>query len=216
MFKRKWYWVPAAVIVLCISGIVLFFLKPKTETQEPIKTYRVVTPAPKTRATKETGKEETGIAPSHSHDHSHGHLHETVPHVHAEETNISSSGYDWRDDSAFDATLPKSDPWKQTHPASETIDTTDDIYPPRDWYKTEDSELFIKYFRAQLIKQFGDIEEVHTIADRAEKRKKGILVSLDEQIRFLEAQYFLWPHKNTLQTLESLRKLKTNNHHGEH
>lgn len=186
MFKRKWYWAPTAVVVLCISGIV-FFLKPKTETQEPIKTYKAVTPAPKTRATKETGKEETDITPSHSHDHNHGHSHETVPHFHAEETNISSSGYDWRDDSTFDAALPKSDPWKQTHPESETADTTDDTYPPRDWYKTEDPELFIKYFRAQLIKQFGDVEEVHIVVDREEKRKLGIPVTLDEQINFLEA-----------------------------
>ena len=191
-------------------------LKPKTETQEPIKIYKAVTPDPKTSPTKETGKEETGITPSHSHDHNHGHSHETVPHFHAEETNISSSEYDWRDDSVSDVTLPKSDPWKQTHPESETTDTADDTYPPKDWYKTEDPELFIKYFRAQLIKQFGDVEEVHIVVDREEKRKLGIPVTLDEQINFLEAQYYLWPDDNTLKTLKSLRMIKSKTEHSEH
>ena len=215
MFKRKWYWAPAAVVVLCISGIVLF-LKPKTETQEPIKIYKAVTPDPKTSPTKETGKEETGITPSHNHDHNHGHSHETVPHFHAEETNISSSEYNWRDDSVSDVTLPKSDPWKQTHPESETTDTADDTYPPKDWYKTEVPELFIKYFRAQLIKQFGDVEEVHIVVDREEKRKLGIPVTLDEQINFLAAQYYLWPDDNTLKTLKSLRMIKSKTEHSEH
>ena len=174
MFKRKWHWILAAV-VLCIGGIVLVF-KSKTETQEPIKIYKAVTVDPETNPIKGTNKEETSITTSHSHDrnhdHSHAHSHETAPHSHAEETNSHNGEYDWQDDGVFDVTLPKSDPWKQTHPESEPTDTADDIHPPRDWYKTEDPELFIKYFRAQLIKQFGDIEEVHTIADREEKERK--------------------------------------------
>ena len=207
MFKRKWYWAPAAVVVLCISGIVLF-LKPKTETQEPIKIYKAVTPDPKTSPTKETGKKETGITPSHSHDHSHGHSHETVPHFHTEETNISSSEYDWQNDDAFDVTLPESDPWKQTHPESELTDTADDTYPPRDWYKTEDPELRAEYFYAQLLKQFGDIPEVHTVGEHNLNVAKGVPQTLRKIEAYLEANYHLFPNEKTKKAIEDFHKIK--------
>ncbi|MCY3550985.1 MAG: hypothetical protein OXH39_11050 [Candidatus Poribacteria bacterium] len=209
MFKRKWYWAPTAVVVLCISGIVLF-LKPKTETQEPIKIYKAVTPDPKTRAIKETGKEETGITPSHSHnhDHSHGHSHETVPHSHGDETNIGSSGYDWRDESAFDAALPKSDPWKQTHPESEPTDTADDTYPPRDWYKTEDPELHAEYLYAQLLKQFGDIPEVHTVGEHNLNVAKGVPQTLGNIEAYLEANYYLFPNEKNKKAIEDFQEIK--------
>ena len=97
-----------------------------------------------------------------------------------------------------------------------TFRGNEETYPPQDWYKTEDPELFIKYFRAQFIKQFGDIKEVHIIADREEKRKFGLPVTLDEQIVFLEVQYSLWPNANTLKTLEKLRKIKVDTHNQEH
>ena len=211
MFKRKWYWASTAVVVLCISGIVLF-LKSKAETQEPIKTYKVVTPDPKTRATKETGKEETGITTSHSHDrnhdHSHGHSHETVPHFHLEETNISSSEYDWRDDDAFDVTPPKSDPWKEIHPESETTDTADDTYPPRDWYKTEDPVLRAEYFYAQLLKQFGDIPEVHTVGEYNLDVVRGEPLTLSKIEAYLEANYHLFPNEKTKKAIEDFKELK--------
>ena len=207
MFKRKWHWILAAVVVLCFSGIVLF-LKPKTETQEPIKIYKAVTPDPKTRSIKETGKEETDITPSHSHDHNHGHSHEAVPHFHAEETNINSSEYDWRDDSAFDDALLKSDPWKQTHPESETTDPADDTYPPRDWYKTEDPELRAEYFYAQLLKQFGDISEVHTVGEYNLNVAKGVPQTLGEIEAYLEANYHLFPNEKTKKAIEDFHKIK--------
>ena len=37
------------------------------------------------------------------------------------------------------------------------------IIPPPDWYKTEDPELYNKYYFAQLLKQFGDIPELRYI-----------------------------------------------------
>ena len=207
MFKRKWSWILAIVVVLCIGGIA-FFLKPKTETQEPIKTYKAVTPTPKTSPTKETRKEETGITPPHSHDHSHGHSHETVPHSHAEETHISSSEYDWQDDSTFDVTPPKSDPWKQTHPGSETTDTVDDTYPPRDWYKTEDPELRAEYFYAQLLKQFGDIPEVHTVGEYDLDVARGEPLTLGKIEAYLEANYHLFPNEKTKKAIEDFQELK--------
>ena len=211
MFKRKWYWAPAAVVVLCISGIVLF-LKSKPETQEPIKIYKAVTPDPKTSPTKETGKKETGITTSHSHDrnhdHSHGHSHETVPHFHTEETNTHNREYDWRDDDAFDVTPPKSDPWKQTHPESETTDTADDTYPPRDWYKTEDPVLYAEYFYAQLLKQFGDIPEVHTVGEYELNAAKGVPQTIGELEAHLEANYYLFPSEKNKKAIEDFQEIK--------
>ena len=36
---------------------------------------------------------------------------------------------------------------------------------PRHWIHAEDRILFAEYYRAQLVKQFGDIPEVHTVAN---------------------------------------------------
>lgn len=209
MLKRKRHVGLAVLVVLSLGGIV-FFLKPKAENREPINIYRAVTPTPKTAPTTETKAEKTSIAAQdrHEYDHSHEHSYETVPHSHAEEMNTNSSEYDWRDDSAFDVTLPKSDPWQQNHPDSEPTDAVDNIYPPRDWYKTEDPELFAEYFRAQLIKQFGDRPEIHILADTEIKKRQGIPFTRDEYINFLEAQYSLFPDKRTLKTLERQQQEK--------
>lgn len=141
-------------------------------------------------------------------------------HSHAVEENLSSTGYDWRDDRNPGSQRAKADPWKQIYEqkadAEPSEGTNEETYSPQDWHKTEDPELSIKYFRAQLIKQFGDIKEVHIIADREEKRKFGSPVTLDEQIVFLEAQYSLWSNTNTLKTLEKLRKIKADTHNQEH
>ena len=206
MFKRKWQRVILGLIVLCI-GSIAFFLKPKTETQEPIKTYKAITPVPKTSPIKETNKEETDITTAHNHDHSHGHSHETAPHSHAEKTSPNSGEYDWRDDSAFDVTPPKNDPWSQTFPESESIDAAKDTYPPRDWYKTKDPELRAEYLYAQLIKQFGDTPEVQAIGDYELKVARGTPPTLEEYTDYLEAHYHLFPNENNRRTLEYLRKV---------
>ena len=64
------------------------------------------------------------------------------------------------------------------------------------------------YFRAQLIKQFGDLPEVHTVADLELRNALGIPTTVDEFLDFVEAQYALWPHEKTLRTLKRLRKAK--------
>lgn len=133
---RKWYWTLAVFVILCIGGFLIF--KPKTQL-EPIKTYKAVTPVPKSSSTEASRI----IDPDHRHDHRHDHPHGPASHSHAVETATNGNGYDWRDDNAFDSTLSKSDPWKQTYPEDESTDDTDDTYPPRDWYKTEDPVLYI-------------------------------------------------------------------------
>ena len=215
MFNGKWLWAIAAPVVLLICGFVFF----RTRVQEkPVKTYKMVTPTPKTRATTEINAKKMNSSVQHGHGHDHDYPHDIAPHSHNTEPTISNDTADWRDDNAFDGTLPKSDPWKQTYSETESTDVTDKTYPPRDWHKTKDPKLFIEYFQAQLIKQFGDIKEVHIIVDREEKRKMGIPVTLDEQIVFLEAQYSLWQDINTLKTLEKLQKVKADTHtyHQEH
>ena len=82
---------------------------------------------------------------------------------------------------------------------------------PPDWYTTEDPILRAEYLRAQLVKQFGDIPQVHTVAEWHLKAPMGITrVPIDEYIAFLEAQLHLWPSDVTRRTLENARNRKKN------
>lgn len=206
MFKRKWHWAIVALILIGVGA--LRYLRP-TIPPEPIKVYKAITPALKTASTVERNAEKTDITAQHGHehDHNHGHSHETIPHSYAEETNTNSGEYDWREDSASDVPLSKSDPWGQTFPEPEVTDATDDTYPPRDWYKTEDPELRAEYLYAQLLKQFGDTPEVQAIGDYELKVARGIPPTLEEYIDYLEAHYQLFPNENNRSTLEDLRKV---------
>ncbi|RKU35702.1 hypothetical protein C6496_15475 [Candidatus Poribacteria bacterium] len=203
MFKRRWYWGLVILVSLGVGGSFLF-LKPKA-TKEPVKIYTAVTPDPQSIPTQETVAHETDTSTPHNHDHSHGHSHEAVPHTHEAETNTSSGGYDWQDDGVFESS---SDPWEQIYPEQESPNT-DDTYPPRDWYKTEDPILYAQYLRAQLIKQFGDISQVHIFVEWQKKRRQGLPIrDAAEYIAFLEAQYYLWPSEMTLSTLKTFQEEK--------
>ncbi len=206
MFYRKWQWALVALIIMSVGGFM--FLRPTTPP-EPIKIYSAVTPTPKPVSTAQTDMEKTNITAQHGDapDPSHGHSHEPIPHFHGEAANTKSGEYDWQDDGEFDVTLPKSAPWKQLYPEGDsTEDIDEDTHPPRGWFKTTtDPALFAEYFRAQLIKQFGDIPEVHTLADIELKTRSQIPLTQDEMIRNLEATYSLWPDPRTLKTLERLR-----------
>ncbi len=201
MLKTKWYWTLAAFVILCVGSFIFFRPKPRLE---PIKIYKVVTPGLKPSPAKtDTEIAEIAIPPGHEHGHSHN----TDSHSHMVETPTNSDRYDWLDDNSFDLALSKNDPWKQTYPEGESTDETGDTYPPRDWYKTEDPALYIVYLQAQLIKQFGDIPEVHTFVDFEERRRFGISIKdADEYLSFLKAQYTLWPIEETRETLETLEK----------
>lgn len=144
----------------------------------------------------------------HEHDHSHGYSHETTLHSHAAETNTKSGEYDWRDDDVFDVELPKSDLWEQTYSESESTDTMDDTYPPRDWYKTEDPELRAEYFYAQLLKQFGDIPEVHTVGEYELDVARGVPLTLGKIEAYLEANYHLFPNEKTKKAIEDFHEIK--------
>ncbi|MCY3742466.1 MAG: hypothetical protein OXH00_15735 [Candidatus Poribacteria bacterium] len=200
MFHRKWHWILAALFVLSIGGFGFF----NTRTQqEPIKIYKMVIPNPKTRAITETNTERTKSSVQHEHDHDHPHG--TLP-------PASNDEVDWRDDSAFDSTVEKNDPWKQTYPQQASTDDTDDKYPPRDWYKTEDPELHAEYFYAQLLKQFGDIPEVHIIGEHKLQIAKKVPITDDQWIKYLEASQVLWPNEKNAELLEALQKDKVEEH----
>lgn len=201
MLTRNWYWILAAFVVIGIGGFQI--LRPK-EPLELIKIYKTVVPDPKP-IPAQTNENETASPAPHGHSHDHPHPHD-APHSHATEPTTTSEGYDWRDDSGFDLSFPQNDPWAGIYPESEPTDAADDIYPPRDWYKTKDPALYIEYLEAQLIKQFGDIPEVHTFVAYEERRKFGIPIKdVDEYLNFLKAQYTLWPEEVTLKTLETLQ-----------
>ena len=194
--KNAWPFTLAALVVICIGAFVLLHGK---EPVSPRKTYKAA-PAP--------NQSKTVVATEHTHDsvgqppHTHSHPLPTDP------ADIpSGEESDWRDESGLDSSLSDNDPWKQTYPESESIDDADETYPPRDWYKTEDPALYVEYLQAQLIKQFGDIPEVHAFVAFQERRKHGIPIKdADEYLNFLTAQYALWPEEETLETLQKLQK----------
>ena len=84
----------------------------------------------------------------------------------------------------------------------------DPTYIPEKWYKTRDPFLRNDYFRAVLIKQFGDIPEVHIIADYQQKQIQGIPVTLDELIAYREAQVRLWPNERNQEVLKDHKKFR--------
>ena len=148
----------------------------------------------------------------HNHSHDHDHSHDTDPDFRTVQGPLSDNANDWREDKAFDTLQPKTDPWKkldvQQADTEESPNSSEDsaVYPPPNWHLTKDPELRSTYFRAQLINQFGDIPEVHTVAKYQRKKELGIPVTIDEYIESLEARYHLWPNKSILRALERLRK----------
>ncbi|MDE0686114.1 MAG: hypothetical protein OXI63_24575 [Candidatus Poribacteria bacterium] len=83
---------------------------------------------------------------------------------------------------------------------------TDDIYIPDKGYKTGDPLLRNDYSLAGLIKQFGDIPEVHTIAEYQRKRIQGLHVTAEAHNAYLDAQKRLWPNRETPQKLGVLEE----------
>ena len=192
--------IAVGIAVLATSTLVLLL---NNAPQDPKILYKATQPAPKP-SEPQTNTEDTVAPVNHAHEHGH----DTTSHSHTVEKPPSKNKYDWRHDSVFNRSQPKVEPWKQTYPEDKSVNDTDDIYPPRDWYKTEDSELFAQYMRAQLIKQFGDIPAVHTFTDLTLKERKKIPLTYNEYTDFLKAQYSLWPSPNTLRTLKHHRERK--------
>ena len=205
--------------VIFIGAIIFFigvfvFLQNNTP-KEPIILYKTTQPSkPQANVDDTINPDDHNHAPGqdHNHSHDHDHSHDTAPDFRTAQGPPSSDAYDWRDDRASDAPRPKTDPWKnldvQQADTEESTNSSEDseVYPPPNWHLTKDPALRAEYFHAQLINQFGDIPEVHTVAAYQRKKEPGLPVTIDEYIASLKASYYLWPNKSILRALERLRK----------
>ena len=93
-------------------------------------------------------------------------------------------------------------------PADDDIEGLYNLGIPRSWYKIKDPVLYTKYFRAQLLRQFGNIPEIHIVADMTLKERQWIYPTHDEYITYLKARYRLWRDQGTLESLQDERRRK--------
>lgn len=183
----------------------------------------VIHKPPKLETTTQSESQEKTTAKPGFEMVDHGdHSHEVPISEPSEDTtskqSINKDKYDWRNDTQIDDSELKV---LETTDDVQENQTDDETYPPKNWYQTKDREKFYVYYHAQLIKQFGDIEEVRIVVDTEYKIEKGIKLKLDEQIQFLESQNHLWPDKRTQETLDKLIRIqeehsKTNGNSHDH
>lgn len=201
-------------------GLIIFSLgaivfSQNNTPKEPIILYKTTQPSkPQANVDVSVSPDDHSHAPNQAHNHSHDHdqSHNTDPGFRTVRGTPGDNANDWRDENPYEAQRPKTDPWKQLdvqHVETEaSTDSSEDseVYPPPNWHLTKDPALRAEYFHAQLINQFGDIPEVHTVADYQRKKELRIPVTIDEYVESLEARYHLWPNKSILRALERLRK----------
>ena len=131
-------------------------------------------------------------------------------------TESPTGDYDWRSGDMNaptdmeDNTDPWGNWWEQIGDQESSTEIAEDAepYPPKDWYKTTDPVLHAEYYRAQLIKQFGDLPQVDIFVDGLLKVKLEIPLTLDEKIEHVEAMYDLFPNERTRETIEFLKEWK--------
>lgn len=205
-FKKIWLFALAGLVVFGLGTHV--FLREKTSST-PMILYKTVTPAPKPRPLQ---TDTAATQPPITHDHSHNHPHDHGSHDHAAGTTPKPDKYDWRNDNTVETPPPTNNSWKNltTQQTDQEVPDSEvpQIDPPPNWHLTEDPKQYTEYFRAQLIKQFGDRPEVHTLADTALKIRQDIPLTRDEYIADLEAQYALWPDPGTLRALKEVRTIE--------
>ena len=91
----------------------------------------------------------------------------------------------------------------QDLPADDDIEGLYNLGIPRSWYLIKDPVLYTKYFRAQLLRQFGNIPEIHIVADMTLKERQWIYPTRDEYITYLRASYRLWRDPGMLESLQN-------------
>lgn len=87
-------------------------------------------------------------------------------------------------------------------PADDDIEGLYNLGIPQSWHNIKDPVLYTKYFRAQLLRQFGNIPEIHIVADMTLKERQWIYPTRDEYIMYLRALYRLWRDPGTLKSLQ--------------
>ena len=143
------------------------------------------------------------------------HPHEEGTHQGTSATKRVPDEDDWLPDEghAYSHTDGDVDSWAQLG-SPEDNDTADaeEPYPPSDWWKALDPALYAEYYYAQLLKQFGDVPDIETLADSLAvgkyKLKAQIPMTIDEAIAHAEASNTLWPSESTQRSIENLHEIK--------
>lgn len=73
------------------------------------------------------------------------------------------------------------------------------------WFEIEDLDERAAAYHTQLIKQFGDVPQVHVLAEGWLTLWRGVPMSIDESIRFNEAMNHLYPSESTQKVIQSLK-----------
>ena len=144
------------ISVFAFVGLIVFvlgthFFSPDQTSDAPITIYQSITPAVELHPLQTSEPTAQSLPP---HDRSQDPS--SIPHSPdpAVGSSASQDNYDWRDDSTFRSQSLHKDPWQETSAQNldvEPVHSEDaEIYPPRDWYKTEDPVLRAEYYRAQL------------------------------------------------------------------
>lgn len=92
--------------------------------------------------------------------------------------------------------------WAKAHyllwPSESNRKVLEDTQKQKIWRETDDSELFVKLYTETLIRQHGDVPEVHIVAEGEKKKKFGgwrIATDADKEayVEYLRAKYVLQP-----------------------
>ncbi len=137
-----------------------------------------------------------------------------------ENENLTSSekipaDYDWQQDEALLVEkAPSADPWEeyfQTQQDAEINAENSEAHetnPYPNWPNATDPYERTEGKRWSLIRQFGDIPEVHIIADTEFKMRSKLRYTIDEKIGFLKALNTLWPNASTQKGLAEAKAWK--------
>lgn len=200
--QRNWKYVILVGLVVCSIGAFVYLRN--DVPQDPIILYKTTQPS-KPRTNVENIIEPT--APNNNHGHSHedrhshnrNHRHDTVLHSNTEQESPSRNTYSPEENSVINTSLPETDTWEDldVQQADTQLANSENSggYMPANWHKIEDPELRAQYIRTQLIHQFGDIPEVHIIAEYERDRALGVPVTNDEITAYIEVLYRLWPNE---------------------
>ena len=94
-------------------------------------------------------------------------------------------------------------------PADDDIEGLYALGIPKDWwYNPEDPIVYTKYLRASLLRKFGNLPEIHIVADIELKKRQQLYPTLDEYIQYLEACCRLWPSPQLLKDVGYVRERK--------
>lgn len=92
--------------------------------------------------------------------------------------------------------------WAKAHyllwPNESNRKVLEDTQNQKIWRETDDPELFVKLYTGTLMRQHGDIPEVHIVAEGEKKKKFGgwrIATDADKEayVEYLRAKYVLQP-----------------------